>query len=249
MDKSLRPTIDTKDISDLLKATEAAVLTKELLDDSFVAGLAKAIENGSRLKELTVEAVRRDLSEQCIKDLTRIMARSELRKFSVYLKEDDGCLHILEPIQWEHLRELRVTLSRPSIAMSVMKALADGAKKVSGKVVLEEFWLTACPLDSLPRIEDEILSLLTASSTSFKKLRLDVVVPYEWILALFKVIAHSQLQSLYLRTKDLDSAEIDTLLDVLQDAPGLRRLMLRGASITDKQIERMRTKGITWDRT
>jgi hypothetical protein len=245
MDKSLRPTTDAKDMSDLLKGTETAALANEWLGDSIVAGLAKAIENGSRLKELTVEAVRQDLNEQCIKDLTSIVARSELRKFSVYLKEGDGCVHILEPIQWEHLRELSVTLSRPGMATRMMRTLADGAKKVSGKVVLEEFWLTACSLDSLPRIEDEILSLLTASSASFKKLRLDVVVPYEWIFSLFKSIARSQLQSLYLRAKGLNSAGVYTLLDVIQDTSGLRHLTLEGASITSDQIERMRAKGIT----
>ncbi|KAF9359991.1 hypothetical protein BGX34_008019 [Mortierella sp. NVP85] len=103
MDKSPRSTTDTKDMSDLLNGAETAVLANKWLDDSIVAGLAKAIENGSRLKDLTVDMVRRDLSEHCIKDLASTVAGSGLREFSIYLKEDDGYLHILEPIRWEHL--------------------------------------------------------------------------------------------------------------------------------------------------
>ncbi|KAK3817435.1 MAG: hypothetical protein J3Q66DRAFT_400763 [Benniella sp.] len=240
-------TAEIKSLSDLLKVfgrlIETAELTKDWLDDSAIANFAKAIENGSRLKELTLESSD-DLGEHRIKGLASIVARSELRKLDIHLDDEAERVHILGSIQWEHLRELSVEMSQRGMATRVMRTLVDGVKKVSGKVPLKEFQLTLTSLDPILGTQDELLSSFIAS-TSLKKLRLDVTVPHERMLSLFISTGLSRLQSLFLRTEDLDSNQVETLLEYLQDVTVLRELTLWGAEATVDQIERMSWKGIT----
>jgi len=247
MDGLPQSTAEIKDWSDLLKVfggrIETAELTEDWLDDSAIANFAKAIENGSRLKELTLESSD-NLGGHRIKDLANIIARSKLRKLDIHLDNEVERIHILESIQWDHLRELSIEMSQRGMATRVMRTLLEGVKKVSGKVPLKEFQLTLTSLDPILGTQDELLSSFVAS-TSLKMLRLDVTVPHERMPSLFISTDLSQLQSLFLRAEELESNQVEALLDHLQDATALRDLTLWGAEATVEQIERMRGKGIT----
>ncbi|KAF9359992.1 hypothetical protein BGX34_008020 [Mortierella sp. NVP85] len=247
MDGLPQSTAEIKSLSDLLKVfggrIETAELTKEWLDDSAIANFAKAIENGSRLKELTLESSD-NLGEHRIKDLASIIARSKLRKLDIHLHGEVERVGILESIQWEYLRELSIEMSQRGMVTRVMRTLIDGVKKVSGKVPLKEFQLILTSLDPILGTQDEFLSSFIAS-TWLRKLRLDVTVPHERMLSLFISTDLSQLQSLFLRAEELDSNQVETLLYCLQDATVLKDLTLWGAEATVEQIERMKGKGIT----
>ncbi|KAF9359990.1 hypothetical protein BGX34_008018 [Mortierella sp. NVP85] len=240
-------TTEIKDWSDLMKVfggmIETLVLPKEWLDDSAIANFAKAIENGSRLKELTLKESSYNLREHRIKHFASIIERSELCKLAINLENEMERVSILKSIQWEHLHELRIIMSQRSMATRVMKTLVDGVKKVSGKVPLKVFKLTLTSHEPLLETQDELLSSFIAL-TSLKKLRLDVPVPYERMLSLFMSADLSQLQSLSLWAEDLDPNQVETLLDYLQEATVLRELTLWGTDATIEQVERMAAKGV-----
>jgi hypothetical protein len=247
----LQSTTEIKDWSDLLKVFGGIIETVELpkwwLGDSTIANFAKATENGSRLKELTLKESSYTLREHRIKNLACIVARSELRKLAINLEKEMERVHILESIQWEHLRELSIIMSQRSMAARVMRTLVDGVKQVSGKVPLKVFKLSLTSHEPLLGTQDELLSSFIAS-TSLKKLRLDVPVPHERMLSLLISTDLSQLQTLSLWAEDLDSNQVETLLDYLQDATVLRELTLWGTEATVEQIKRMAAKGVTLQR-
>ncbi|KAK3817432.1 MAG: hypothetical protein J3Q66DRAFT_388026 [Benniella sp.] len=251
MNESLQPTTDLKDMADLLKVLgrriEAVGLDSAGLSDSAVSGFVKAIENGSRLKVLRLGRTGQNLSEQCIKDLISIVARSELRRIDIHLEADEECVHILKSIQWEHLHELGIQISERGLETHVMRALVDGAKKLPGRIQLEEFTLTAGFWrqggDFLPVPKDGLLPAFL-SSTSLKKLQLSVSMTLEETLSLLRLVDLSQMQRLSLYADGFDQVEVDALLDCLQHASELRYIFLPHAKITNEQKEEMKARGI-----
>ncbi|KAF9364113.1 hypothetical protein BGX34_002480 [Mortierella sp. NVP85] len=242
-----------KDKADFLKVLggriDTVVLTEHELDDTTVAGFAKATEDGSRLKELTLQKIGRNLSEQCITDLASIVSRSELRKIEIYLENDEGRVRILESIQWEHIRELKFRMEQRGFETQVMKALVNGAKEVSGRIELEVFHFhSENDKDvSLAIPEDGFLEAFL-SLTSLKKLLLVVEMTFEQILSLLKSVDFSRIEILNLWARDFDSAEVDAVLECLQDATELSFVRLWHANITDEQREWMTARGIQLSR-
>jgi hypothetical protein len=242
-----------KDKADMVKVLggriDTVVLTKHELDYSTVSGFAKAIEDGSKLKELTLQKIGRNLSEQCIRDLASIVTRSELRKLEINLENDEERVRILESIQWTHIRELEIRMEQRGFETRVMKALVDGAKEVSGKIELEEFSFHSVKDNdvSLTIPEDGLLQAFF-SLTSLKKLLLGVDMTFEQTLSLLRSVDISRMQNLNLWTQGFDSAEVDAVLECLQYATGLRSIGLWPADITYEQKERMKTKGIQLSR-
>ncbi|KAF9353879.1 hypothetical protein BGX34_011307 [Mortierella sp. NVP85] len=248
MDKSFQSTNDLKDRADLLRVLggriESVVLTRAELDDTTVAGFAKAIERGSSLKELSLREVQQHLSDQCIKDLASIVARSELRSIYIYLETERG-VPILESIQWEHLRELEILVNREGMETHVMKALIDGAKKLPDGPQLEAFKFYGLNQrqDSLFTSEQGLLQAFL-SSTSVKVLRLKMGMTPEQMLSLLSVVDFSRTQELCLWPEGFDFADVDVLLNGLEHATELRYIGLKLARITDEQKERMKARGV-----
>ncbi|KAF9170276.1 hypothetical protein BGX20_009175 [Mortierella sp. AD010] len=77
-----------------------------LLNESDMSILDEATQNGSSLKELYCTGWASDTSDETIKSLAKIIARSELHLLRTALWKDDVSACILQSIQWEHLREL-----------------------------------------------------------------------------------------------------------------------------------------------
>ena len=245
---------DLKDMSDLLTVLggriEIVNLSKAGLDDSTVAGFAKATENGSRLKELTLGKAERDLSEQCIKVLASIVARSELRKLAIHMESEEERIHILESIQWDHLCELEISMERKRMEMPVMRALIEGAIKMKGRMGLEEFRLYSERDGPLKMPRDGLLEAFL-SSTSLKTLELDVAMVHGQMVSLLQSVDLSRMQKLCLRTNNLASARVDDILkvlDVVNRATELRCIRLSQADITEDQVERMKEKNIELSR-
>ncbi|KAF9363947.1 hypothetical protein BGX34_002927 [Mortierella sp. NVP85] len=249
MNESSQSTTNFKDMTELLKVLggrlEAVGLDSNDLSDSAVSGFVKAIDDGSRLKSLRLGLTGQKLSEQCIKGLVIIVARSELRRLDIHLGADEECVHILESIQWEHLRKLGIQLTERGLETRVMRALIGGAKELSGRINLEEFTLTA-DMDgshflSVP--EDGLLAAFL-SSASLKKLQMKVSMTLEETLSLLRLVDLSQMQRLCLYAEGFDPVEVDALLDCLQHVIELCYISLHGAEITDEQMERMKARGV-----
>jgi len=248
MDQSSQLTNDLKDKADLLRVLggriESVVLSRTELDDTNVAGFAKAIEGGSRLKELSLREIERNLSDQCIKDLASIVARSELRSFYIYLETERG-VPILESIQWEHLRELEILVNREGMETLVMRALIDGAKKLPGRPQLEAFKFYGLNLRQASLMMPEKAPLPAfLSSTSIKQLRLKMGMTPEQMLSLLTVVDFSRTQELCLWPEAFDAVDVDALLNGLEHATELRYIGLKSTRITDEQKERMKARGI-----
>ncbi|KAF9363956.1 hypothetical protein BGX34_002936 [Mortierella sp. NVP85] len=242
-------TADFKGTPDLLKVIggriEAVILSKDELDDLIIAGFAKATENGSKLKELTLEATKQNLSAKCIESLASIVARSELRQFDIHLGSEVARIRILESIQWKYIRRLDVMMTVGAQETLAMKALVDSAK-ASRKIELEEFSLLPefGSYDQLSMPRNGHLSEFVAI-TSLRKLTLEVLMTDEEVLSLIKSADFSRLQELRLVTKEFRSTSMDAMLDSVQNLAELRFIGIIGATVTDEQKKRMKTKGIT----
>jgi len=248
-DTSSQSTADFKGTPDLLKVIgeriEAVILSKDELDDSIIARFAKATENGSKLKELTLEATKQNLSTKCIESLASIVARSELRQFDIHLGSEVARIRILESIQWKYIRRLDVMMTVGVQETLAMKALADSAK-ASRKIELEEFSLLPefGSYDQLSMPRNGLLSEFVAS-TLLRKLTLEVLMTDEEVLSLIRSADFSRLQELRLVTKEFKSTSMDAMLDSVQNLAKLRFIGIIGATVTDEQKRRMKTKGIT----
>jgi hypothetical protein len=216
------------------------------LEESTVDLVAKVTEGGSKLRALRLNRVDR-LSDPFIRNLRRIVAHSELRELSLDLKEDEKRVHILESVQWIHLRELLITLGRAS-GTSVMKTIVGSVKDMPGKVDLEVFWFRCdqepdmdIPL-SIP-LGDLLQDFMAL--TTLEVLGLEVIMNLEHILSLFKMTDFSRLKTLFLWTEGFDSDKVDVVLEGLQHATQLEEVRLLRANITDEQKHRMKTNGVT----
>ncbi|KAF9349648.1 hypothetical protein BGX34_001677, partial [Mortierella sp. NVP85] len=231
---------------DLLKLLggriEVVKLLGNELDDSTIGAFARATENGSKLQELTVWRAKRRLGERCIQDLASVIGRSRLRKFDIHLENEEDRTHILESIQWEHIRDLTIRMEEGSLGMGPLKAIVDGTEKLSGRVEVERFELYyETPRRILSIAQEQLLRLFVAS-TPLKHLHLDVLMSLEQVLSLISSANTSQLQHLAMVCKDFKYTEVEVILDKLQHATELQTLYLFGATITTQQIWRMKRK-------
>jgi len=249
MDTSAQSTDDIKDMADLLKVLggriEIVELSGNVLDDSTVAGFAKAVEDGSRLKELILERACRNLRERCIRDIASIVTRSHLRKLDIHLECDEGRVHILESIQWEHLRDLAIRMTTGIQEKRVMRALVNGAKKMSGRIELDEFSIhSEDDRNDFSSISQYGLLSEFLSSTSLRKLWLEAHMSEEQVFSILTSGDLSRMQGLRLLTQGFDSAGVNAILDCIEHATELQHIHLRYATVTDEQKERMKAKGI-----
>jgi hypothetical protein len=222
------------------------VLDVDYLNESITGIFAQATTNGMGYKELYL---RRDgqLGNSFVNSISTIAALSELNFIDIYMKEEEERVRILESIQLEHVRTLLIRLKAGTFEPSVMRALVDGMKKVSGKVEMDRFWLVTetDALLSLPK--GDLLRDFVASTLIKKQLVLDVDMSLEQMLSLFRSADFSRLEYLRLWTKGFDSAKVETILDGLQHATNLTYLNLLQADITVGQKERMGAKGVFLD--
>ncbi|KAF9987940.1 hypothetical protein BGZ65_001035 [Modicella reniformis] len=207
--------------------------------DSAMEAFARAVENGSSLKELTIHGVHQELGDECIKNLASIVARSELRKLEVVVQAERRPVRILESIQWKHIRDLSIYTGHNVQMMPVMKALVDGMERVSGIIELECFMLNSN--GTLSSTEAELLRGVV-TSTSLNHLQLYVSMTLEQVLSVIGSANVSRLQHLSLETRGFASAKAQTILDALQHATELRTLRLRDANITKEQQRQMKVK-------
>jgi hypothetical protein len=230
-----------KVMADLLKVfgerIEIVKFSKDGLDDSTMAGFARAIENGSSLKELTLEGAGKKLSQHCIKDLASIVASSELRKLVVHLGIEKDRIDIFESIQWKHIRHLVVRATAGVLETQAMMALVESARKEPGTIELEEFSLVSESDSCVPLLmpQDEHLSAFIAL-TSLKRLTLDVVMTEEQVPSL-QPLGFAGLQELRLCYKGFDSTEAEALLEGIQNATRLRHAGLSEALRTNSEGE------------
>jgi len=209
-----------------------------------VDALAKETKGGSGFKVLVI---RRDgqLGNSFINNLSSIVARSELHEIWMWMREDSGRVHILESIQWKHLRELDIRLKAGTFETSVMRILVDGVTKMSEKVELDIFsFLSEAQDNPLTLPEGDLLQTFVAS-TSIERLLLQVNMTLEQILSLLRSADVTRMYSLTLWAKGFDSVKVDAILDGLQHAKKLRRLVLRQSNIAEEQRSRMEAKGVS----
>ncbi|KAF9935640.1 hypothetical protein BGZ65_003182, partial [Modicella reniformis] len=224
---------------------EAINLTWRAFDDYALEALAEAAQSGSGLREFLMEDVYRRLGDECIKNIVSIIARSEVRDLFIDLKDEEERVVILESIPWKHIRKLKVRLERENQVIRVMKALVDSMEKVSERVQLEEFAIVcASTSDSMSVAEEELLRTFV-SSASLKHLTLNISMALEQMLSVTKSIDVMRLQHFTLRTQDIASTDVQSILDSLPHATNLETIHLLNASITEEQVEQMKTKEIS----
>jgi len=240
-----QPMGDIKDMTALLKVLAGRIESVDLCQkqlESIVA--AFAAETRSRLKELTVCGVNRNLGKQCIEDLASIVARPELRKLDIDLEDEEERVSILKSIQWEHIRDLTIRMDEESQGMGPLKAIVDGIK-VSGRSDLDCFGVCyGPPRTVLPIAQEQLLQSIVAS-TSLVRLQVDATMTLKQVQSLLESAKVSRLQHLILPCADFKSTDVDTILNKLQQATQLQSVTLLGATTTNAQTDRMKAKKIT----
>ncbi|KAF9365053.1 hypothetical protein BGX34_011542 [Mortierella sp. NVP85] len=221
-------------------------LEVDKLDELTMDALAKATKNGSVFNDLALERNDR-LGDPFINNISSVVARSELYKLRIHMREDEGRVRIMESLQWIHLRELNISLNPETFETSVMRVLVDGVKKMSGKVNLKTFrlysdWSTEAGALSMPQ-GDLLQDFIALLSTQW--LVLKVAMTLEQLLSLLRLIDFSRLRALHLWTRGFDSAKVDAILDGLRHATKLEKLSLCSANITDEQRKRVSAKGVS----
>jgi len=223
------------------------VLDGSELDEPTTSTLAKTTKNGPGLRVLELRRTDR-LSTSFSNDIARIVSQFDLHRIDISMGEDEERIRILESIQWNHLRVLSICLSRGNMETKVMTALLEGARKMSGRVNLDVFRFMAAWHDNLKSYllmpQGSLLQYFIAS-TSIEVLILEVVMTLDKILSLIKLADFSRLKRLRLQASNFSPRQVKAILDALQHATKLQTLTLASASISQEQIEHMKTKGVT----
>ncbi|KAG0225323.1 hypothetical protein BGX31_007681 [Mortierella sp. GBA43] len=243
-DKSSQPMDGIRDMGHLLEVhgarIEVLILYPSEMDDlATMEAFSRAIEDGSRLQELTVRYTCTD--DVCIQHLTNIVSKSKLYKFDVDVEGER--VEILESIQWEHIRELAVRMGHESTGTSVMTAIIAGAAGVSEIFNLKDFSLHAFSYETMSRNFEELLQSFV-NSTPLRSLQVDVTMTFKQVQDLVTSVDVSQLQHLNLWSGNLDSTQVESILNSLREARALQTICLRWARITEKQKKWMKTQGI-----
>ncbi|KAK3817461.1 MAG: hypothetical protein J3Q66DRAFT_339950, partial [Benniella sp.] len=139
----LQPMTDLKDLSDLLKVHGRGIETVGLGEKELEEPTDRFCESDRRgsikVERPRLEERKRSLGGHCIKSLASIVAQSELRTLDIHLEDEMERVHILELIQWEHIRELAIRMDDESLGMSPLKALVNGIKNFFSE---ESTWST-----------------------------------------------------------------------------------------------------------
>jgi len=215
------------------------------LSDADMEAFAEATLEQSNLKELNLGLTWRDLSEQSVRNLGRIVARSELRRLEIRMHGAREQVYILESIQWKHIRELKVIMSQIGQLMSVATALMNSMKVISEDLMLEVFRLQVRDkIRDITFVEEELL-LAFLSPLKLKHLELGVALGWDQVVDLLESIDVTRLQDLHLRGFGFGPDHVQELLDNLQHATELETVCLEGASITAEHEDQMKAQGVT----
>ncbi|KAK3817453.1 MAG: hypothetical protein J3Q66DRAFT_440222 [Benniella sp.] len=239
-----QPIGEVEDMTALLKALAGRIETVDLCQEeleSIVAAFAAGTR--SRLEELTVRRVGRNLGKRCIEELVSIVARSKLCKLDIDLEDEEERVSILKSIQWEHIRDLTIRMDEESQGMGPLKAIADGIK-VSGRSDLDRFGVCyGPPRTILPVAQEQLLQSIVAS-TSLVRLQVEATMTLNQVQSLLDSAKVSRLQHLILSCEDFKSTEVDTLLNKLEQATQLQSVTLLGAITTNAQTDRLKVRKV-----
>ena len=246
--KPLQPTTPLLDLAHLFKVHGERIEIMTLdCNETTVADFARATENVSRLKQLTLWGSCGNLGEKCINKLASIVARSKLRKLDIDLDAEEERVQILESIQWEYIRHLEIEMDDRSIGMGPLKALVDGIESLSGRALLERFvYMHTCDANELSIAQERLLGSFLAL-TSLEYLELDAKLTSKQVQSVIESANVCRLQQLHVLGEGYASDELDGILDRLQHAVELRLVRLSGSNITKEQEERMKEKGVVLD--
>ncbi|KAF9272931.1 hypothetical protein BGZ68_001971 [Mortierella alpina] len=236
-----RPKLALRDLPHMLQVYGTQLETLDLnripLDDLTLEALAEATREGSSLKYLSVGGAR-DLGDRRIQALASIAAQSALHHLDINLETEDARAHILESIQWRHIRKLELGERHRHQGVG-MRALIDGMKKMSEMVQLEHLSYGATRATEHQReLLRQFVSLL-----SLKGFDLHVPLTCEQLLDLLRSVDLTRLERFY-QPERWNSSEVQLILDALQHATQLRIIILPRAAFTMDQKEQMHIKGI-----
>ncbi|KAG0221089.1 hypothetical protein BGX31_010197 [Mortierella sp. GBA43] len=204
---------------------------------------SKSRWNGASLTKLDVMDSRQ-LGDRCIKNLGAVIAWSELDKLEIDLKNEEGRMQILQWIPWKHVRHLGIEVKKESVGTLALKVLVAGRRRVSGRVELEYFKLHSQHGGVILAEQEELLRSLVAS-TSVKTLWLHIVMTYSQMVSVLKAADVSRLEKVRLWASTRSPAEVDGVLDCLEKANMLQKVVLDWYSPTQEQRERMKVRGVT----
>ncbi|KAI8349611.1 hypothetical protein B0O80DRAFT_145664 [Mortierella sp. GBAus27b] len=237
-------------VSELLRVygrqVEALAFTKDWNVEVSAQGLIEGIQKESRLKELSVKEIRQSLGKRCIGHFASIVGQSELRKLEIGLGDEVDRVQILEKIQWAHLRELTIGLQHEGQLMMAMNGIMNHVKwTMSGKVELEYFKLYSEGFQGNMTAEERAVLRSFLLATTLQHLELNTTMNVNQVVVLLKAIDVTRLRHLCLWAAGFNSTEVQIVLNALGRAIELQTLVLRRASISDEQRERLNARGIT----
>jgi len=213
--------------------------------------MANANITGFEIKRLSLDEHDR-IDDSFVNNLSSIVARCELNRIDISMREDEGRVRILESIQWKHLRYLYIYLKPRTFETRVMRALVDGVTKMSEKVELDWFRFTSEEWNTPVTLPEGDLLQTFVAATSIEWLILNVDMTLEQILSLLRSTDFSRLERLKLWTEGFDPVKVDAIIGGLLHATSLKKLILHGANITAEQKSQMKAKGVAltshwWD--
>ncbi|KAF9345116.1 hypothetical protein BGX34_005023 [Mortierella sp. NVP85] len=213
-------------------------------DVSLIEAFAEGARNGSRLKKLTLSWISQKLSDECIKNLASVITGTQLSHLALSLEDDERRIQLLEAVSWTRLRSLDIRLAQDLQWVKAMRAVMDGIGKTPGRVPLADFALYSDAHGTFSSAMEELLeSLVTV--TSLKSFELSKTMTLQQILNLIKAANFSRLQSLYISSNGIGSAEVEIILDaLLLCSTALNSLSVRNAHVTKGLKERMSARGI-----
>ncbi|KAI8350952.1 hypothetical protein B0O80DRAFT_456633, partial [Mortierella sp. GBAus27b] len=224
---------------------ECLDLSWDNLDERITGALVHGTDGGSSLTDLELRGPTCLRGVNCIRNMATIVSRSKLRTLCITLDEEENCIPILRPIQWEHIRELVIRTELVSLGTDAMRTCVRGMSETSGKIGLEKFSLFTSYMDSgTPPPDFGETLLVFVASTSLRRLQLDLVLTFEQMVSMIEAADFSRLQYLALMSEDFDTTKVAALLDCLHHATELRSIRLFGCEIEDEHVELMSAKGV-----
>ncbi|KAI8358911.1 hypothetical protein B0O80DRAFT_258556 [Mortierella sp. GBAus27b] len=192
------------------------------------------------LTYLVLGSIYQDLGSQFIKNLARIVSRSELDSLDVNLGNEEGRAQILESIQWEHVRDLDIAVDREIVGVRAIQILVDSTEKMSsGRVKVESFRFY-CSSEEIISAELSELVRSFVASTRLKTLKLGVTMTPSAVVSVLQSTDVSQLEEVVIRAEGFTSDQVDSVLDCLENADKSRGVYLLSYHPTQKQKERMK---------
>ncbi|KAG0237898.1 hypothetical protein B0O80DRAFT_495630 [Mortierella sp. GBAus27b] len=204
------------------------------------SGSTTSTEAEPGLKELKVWQPDQRLGDLCIGKIAAIVSRSRMRKLEIHLGDEEGRVRILEGIQWEHIRNLEIYMRKKDNGTGALITLKEGMDKMSGQVQLErfKFWT----FDSAV-LEAELFATFL-NSTRLKGLETNLTMTPEHTNSLLLSTNLSRLRELSLQLRGFSEEQVNVILDCLQGASSLLKLVLSAYTPTEDQIMRMKGQGI-----